>query len=196
MMDYRAVQADMFGDAGAWAYDEWHHHNTAYFDGRLAYGWILWGLTPHGHRLGETQLVNGTGRITLHPSLVAPSSSHPWNRAARLWNTRTASDVLLHEMIHQALYQRGDDSEHNGRPWCDEIERLSPIVLGRTVKAEPVNPRRITLPDRTSKVVRRARKGFLSRDAIAHWPHSLRPKRYSHGGEHLHVGNAVTPHSA
>jgi hypothetical protein len=74
-------------------------------------------------------------------------------------------------MIHAVPFARDADSSHNGAPWCAELERLSLVVLGFPVKAEPVKPRRVD-----GKVTRRARDGYLTRDQLAHWPHSLRPE--------------------
>jgi hypothetical protein len=183
--DYRAVQADLFSEAGAWAFDTWHEHNRRYFAGALAYDWIVWGLTPHGHSLGFTA-PHGQGRITLHPSLVAPKGETVWSMRRRHCNTTLAADVLLHEMIHQRLWQRDGamkvkgDSSHNNAAWCAEVVRLSPLVLGTVVQAAPIWPIR-----RQGTVSRQARPGYLARAQLARWPYSLRPQGYYGTGEHL-----------
>jgi hypothetical protein len=33
--------------------------------------------------------------------------------------------VLLHEMVHQFLFERNEDPSHKGEPWCREIMRLT-----------------------------------------------------------------------
>jgi hypothetical protein len=69
--DFRAAQRTLWGEAGAWAYDTWHKLNAEHFAGELVYAGVVFGLTPHGHRLGQCY---PDGRITLHSSLldVAP----------------------------------------------------------------------------------------------------------------------------
>ena len=93
------------------------------------------------------------------------------------------SDVLVHELVHVKLILAGQSSAHNDVPWSKEIERLSPLVLGRSVNAEPVKTRRID-----GRVKRQARDGFLTRRALAMWPYALRPP---HGprGEMIPVPN-------
>jgi hypothetical protein len=165
-----------------WAYDAWQQHNAALFSGELWYAGIVWGLTPHGTSLGHTE---PSGRITLHPSLVDPSTARPWGRPARRFTDRLACDVLAHEMVHALLFARGvarDESggHHNCPEWAAEIMRLSPLLLGVEIRAEPVRPRRID-----GKVTRSARRGFLPRSKIAAWPHSVRPAAYYERGRRL-----------
>jgi hypothetical protein len=180
-IDFRAAQQTLWGDAGVWAYDHWHDLNDEFFNSELNYVGIVWGLTPHGGNLGHCY---DDGRITLHSSLLDPRSTSPWGKEAATWTDLYARDVLLHEMIHQLLYARGVDSKHNGLPWCAEIKRLSPLLLGIEIVCEPVKPRRVE-----GKVKRLARDGCLSRDAIARWPHTIRPNAgtYYRGGRQLRV---------
>ena len=170
-MDFRDAQQTLWGEAGAWAHDTWHELNASLFSGELTYAGIVWALLPHGGSLGHCE---SSGRITLHPSLVAPVGERPWGGPAAQYTDRFARDVLTHEMIHALLFDRGmslDDrgGHHNTPGWCAEIMRLSPSVIGRSIKAEPVKQRRID-----GKVQRKARAGYLTRDQAAHWPHSVR----------------------
>ena len=171
-MGFRDAQETLWGEAGAWAHDTWHDLNASLFAGELTYAGIVWALLPHGGSLGHCE---SSGRITLHPSLVAPAGARPWGGPAAQYTDRFAGDVLVHEMIHALLFDRGvplDDraGHHNTLEWCAEIMRLSPPVIGRSIKAEPVKPRRID-----GKVQRKPRAGYLTRDQAAHWPHSMRP---------------------
>lgn len=158
------------GGYGVWAYDTWAEHNAAMFAGDLAPGGITWGLTPHGHSLGYYE--PWRNHITLHSSLVAPRGD-AW-RMGRLLGPRFASDVLLHEMVHQAIAQRGitDKESHNSEAWASEITRIS-ALLGLDCKAQVEKPRRIA-----GKVKRAPQEGYLSRGAMASWPHSVRPADY------------------
>jgi hypothetical protein len=181
-LDLREAQNALWGQAGAWAYDTWHQHNAALFSGELEYAGIVWGLTPHGALLGHT---SPSGRVTLHPSLVDPSGERPWGWPAKRFTDRLASDVLAHELIHARLFALGaprdESGGHHNRPeWAAEIVRLSPLLLGVEIRAEPVRPRRID-----GKVTRRARRGFLPRAKIAGWPYSVRSASYYERGRRL-----------
>jgi hypothetical protein len=168
----RAALTNLWGDAGAFAADTWTGLNAAHFDGALHYHGIVFGLTPHGHRLGHTTEM---GRITLHPSLLDPRGD-AWSISAKL-GERYAADVLLHEMVHAWLFQHGgdgcEDGGHNTAEWCAEIVRITPALGLPAIKAAPVKTRRID-----GKVERRELDGHLSRSDIAHWPHSLRLPGY------------------
>ena len=69
----RAALDNLWGEAGLWAADTWTRLNADHFDGRLRYDGVVWGLTPHGCKLGYTS--NPDGRITLHPALLDPRSN-------------------------------------------------------------------------------------------------------------------------
>jgi hypothetical protein len=179
----RAALENLWGDAGTWAADTWTALNANHFDGRLRYHGIVFGLTPHGGRLGHT---SPTGRITLHPALLDPQTD-AWDIKRRSGGTRElgaayAADTPLHEMVHLLLFERIGEHEHNAQPWCDEIMHITPQLGLEPVKAAPVKPRRID-----GKVVRKELDGHLSRDAISRWPHPLRPAGYyTHKGR-MHV---------
>lgn len=163
----------LWGEAGTWVADTWPDLVARCFDGSLPYGGVVWGLTPHGHHLGHTSAA--TGRITLHPALLDPQDEEVWSVPEAVLGVRYASDVLLHEMVHVRLLgvPHGPDGPHNTEAWCEEIMRITPLLGLARVTAEPVKPRRIN-----GKVTRAARDGYLSRDAIARWPHTLRSPSY------------------
>jgi hypothetical protein len=164
----RAALENLWGNAGTWVVDTWTRLNATHFAGKLRYHGIVWGLTPHGHAYGHT---SPTRRITLHPALLNPRGD-AWEIREQL-GTLFAADVLLHEMCHVELFDAGventEESHHNTQEWCDLIIRITPELGLWTVLAAPVKPRRVD-----GKVVRLPLDGHLSRDAIAHWPHSLR----------------------
>jgi hypothetical protein len=171
----REAGVAFFGELGAWAYDEWARLNELYFEGRNEAGPIIWGLTPHGKRLGHYQPERN--EIVLHTSLVTPSDGTAWG--IRHLGKKYASDVLLHEMMHQRIHQlslpvRGysNDSPHNNQHWVDEVNRIAPL-LGLDVKAQLVKQRRIA-----GKVQWAAEEGYLSRDELARFPHSVRGEEF------------------
>jgi len=156
--DYLQAAAVLWGEAGEFVVAEFERHNQAHFGGELPPLPIVIGITPYGRCIGQTRPRGGWDagdtlpRITIASNLFAAG-------------TVAVSDTVLHEMIHAKLMLGGLDPGHNGRPWCQEIERLSPAVIGQEVKAAPVTPRRID-----GKVTRQHLDGHLSRDQISHWP--------------------------
>jgi SprT-like family len=160
LTEYRRAAEILWGDAGAYAVDEYERLNAAYFAGELPPLPIVIGLTAYGRTVGLCRHTGpwsgGLPRITLAPKTFAAGALE-------------VTEVLLHEMIHARLILAGLDSGHNSRPWCAEVERLSPLVLGASVKAAPVVPRRVD-----GKVVRRPLDGHLGRKQLAGWPQALR----------------------
>jgi len=141
-----------------WAYDEWTRHNLIYFDGRLQIGQIVWGLTPYGACLASFSYWRNL--ITLHESLIEPSENWQGGLTGR---ERIASDILLHEMIHQFIYQKlghfgcGYDTKrrstctaHNNIEWA---ARGKPprAMLGLTPNANVIRQKRVKEPGTKGK---------------------------------------------
>jgi hypothetical protein len=159
---------------GVWAYETWVSHNALYFNGELRPCPIQWGLTPHGHSLGyfSPDLV----RITLHTSLVVPRSD-AWHMRDLL-GPKIASDVLLHEMIHQYVYQvnghdGGGTSCHNNDCWAAEVNRIA-AILGLPSNARMVKQRRVD----GSKPRWLPVDGCMSLTELSRWPYLSRPDGY------------------
>ncbi|MBD1834654.1 hypothetical protein H6F61_18600 [Cyanobacteria bacterium FACHB-472] len=123
----------------------------------------------------------------MHKALVEPASN-AWRRG-KLLGKKFAADVLLHEMIHQALLQQEKvcPQSHNCEAWCDEINRLIPLMgIETSLIARPVKQRRIKVESvavdgkltTKSKVTWEPRPGFMPRSTIANFPHSLRSHSY------------------
>ena len=158
------------GGYGAWAYDTWAEHNAAFFNGELRPGGIAWGLTCWGDALGQYE--PWRDMITLHSSLVHPSGN-AWG-IGKLLGPRFAADVLLHEMVHQAITQRGivERESHNAEAFTNEINRIS-ALLGLDCKAKPIKQRRVNgYPRRVPD------EGYMTQKEISAWPHSVRPAGY------------------
>jgi hypothetical protein len=116
---------------------------------------------PFGKRIGQcSHNVGGDGRaITLNlpdcgRRLVADNNT------------------LLHEMLHQFLFERGEDSTHAGAPWRREIMRMTKLITGKTIWAGPSKTVR-----QNGKVVRinashpETKESSLPQIVIARWPH-------------------------
>lgn len=174
------------GNIGGWAYDTWETHNWQYFDGVLNPCAIIWGLTPHGAKLGFYS--GWLNRITLHESLVDPKfdklnssgGKHVWGQQADAFGALYASDVLLHEMIHQKIHQiyghdgsqEGGNSSHNNPLWVAEVNRLAPL-LGLSCQAEVIRQKRID-----KKVQWHTPPGILTRAELSSFPYCLHQEGY------------------
>lgn len=156
-------------------YDAFEQINRLCFAGDVPMRGIVVGLTPHGGALGQTSL---DGRITLHPSLIEPKSSNPWRIPAASCNAALLADVLVHEMIHAALIDRGDNPDHNGWPWCREIARLSPLVIAEPLVASPWRRTRAAMTEGGALSYQPEIEGSISRKSLAAWPQSVRPCDY------------------
>jgi hypothetical protein len=76
-------------------------------------------------------------------------------------------------MIHQFLFERGEDAAHAGAPWRREIMRLHAAIAGTAIWAGRSTPAR-----QGGKVVRINEphadgRPSLTQGAIARWPHSV-----------------------
>jgi hypothetical protein len=137
-------------------YEAFDRLNKLSFDAELPTLPIERGLMQYGKCLGQTS-------CHLVPPRIAIGTYRP-NRDPQFHD-----DVLVHEMLHGWLAMNGQNPQHNFWPWCQEIERITPLLGLRPIKAGPVNPRKV---DGIS--VRMSKAGFLTRKQIAGWPHSLR----------------------
>lgn len=183
-----------FPQWGTWLYDTWASHNETYFEGRLSVVSIYFGLIPHGHALGLYHGDDGYPRITIHQSLLDPKQAgkkgDTW-LMVNLLGKRFASDVLLHEMVHQAIYERyghngielekfSGVSSHNNPAWCDEIMRLAPMLGLGTIQAQPIKRTRAdnAATGKKGKPTWQPLPGYLDRDTIARFPHTLTNEAY------------------
>jgi hypothetical protein len=173
--ELKAAGETFFGKFGTWSYETWLELNKTFFDETLKPGPIVWGLTAYGHYLGSYSL-GGRNTITLHTSLISPSTSAPWKIS--YLGKRFASDVLLHEMMHQHLYQKkpngyADETDHNNEAWCSEVNRIGELLGLDMPKAKVVKQKRVK-----GKVVWYVEPGCMSRKDCASFPHPQRPRGY------------------
>jgi hypothetical protein len=160
--DMRRFGGEAWGQLGVNIVDKWCEFNAAYFDNALRpVPLVITNTLPFGKRLAFCSYnPDASGRtITLnvprdHKVLVADNNT------------------LLHEMVHQFLFERGEYASHDGAPWRREITRLTKHITGKEIWAGP------------SKVVRQNGKAIrinashpetgqpsLSQKVIARWPH-------------------------
>lgn len=156
----RLLMGWSWGDQGLWAADLWMAFNESCWGGRLD-PCPIWFPTasPYGHWIGLCT-GNQAGQVQ-HIQVL------------RQLPEQQKANILLHEMIHQALVESGKKTKHNVEPWCGEIMRLSREIWGVEVWASPSVPRK---RDGVSvRVQKRSPTGeeSISRKAIAGWPDSL-----------------------
>ena len=169
--DLRRAAATFFSELGEWSYDEWAGLNSKFFGNANEGGPILWGLTPHGGSVGYYSPMHNS--ITMHTSLVHKSTDTPWG--IKNLGKKYASDVLLHEMIHQHIHQMklpvGRYSSHNNKSWCDEVNRIGALLgFKNMLRAEPIKQKRVE-----GKVTWYVKPGCMPRKEFATFPHSQRP---------------------
>ena len=163
-----------FGDFGAWAFDEWQRLNDALFCGKNIAGEIIWEQIPKDSTLGCYDPTRNL--IVLHKTLMRPVYPTPGRKwELRLLNKRKASDVLLHEMIHQRIHQTGGwigENSHNNDRFVNEVNRIA-HRLGLTVTAKVIESK--PAHDRTIPLVE---SECLSFKELSHFPYMSRSRNY------------------
>lgn len=171
----KAIKA--FGNFGAWVFDEWKKLNDTFFYGENIVGEIIWGSTPQDRSLGYYS--PGENLIVLHKTLmrpVYPTNDLKWE--FRHLNKRKASDVLLHEMIHQRVHQTGGwegENSHNNEQFVNEVNRIAKL-LNIDIKAKVIQ--RETVHDRKLPCVE---PRCLNLKELSNFPYSSRSRNYYYG---------------
>jgi hypothetical protein len=80
--------------------------------------------------------------------------------------------TLLHEMVHQFLFEHGEDAAHLSKGWRREIMRLTKQIKGQEIWAGPSVIRRIDgKPTRINASNPKTGQQSLTQAVIARWPH-------------------------
>ena len=159
----RLVARSAFGEPGAHLADLWREYNDTFFGSALRPILITRSrVFAFGHCIGQTHY----GDDYIDRRLVIKSL-----KAAVCPKQR---EVLIHEMLHQALFERRVSPRHAGQEWCDEIMRLTRLLGGKiwagkyTVLREGKLTRRGNKPPPPNFTGR-----CLTQLEIAGWPHSI-----------------------
>lgn len=171
---------DMYRFAGeAWGQfcvcvvDQWCKFNADYFDNALKpVPLVLTQTQPFGKRLAfcSHNAIAGSRTITLnvpkqHKQLLADKNT------------------LLHEMVHQFLFERGENAAHSSEAWRREIMRLTKTITGNDIWAG----RSMTIRQ-NKRIVRinaphpQTKEPSLPQGAIARWPHDGLGINFGHLG--------------
>jgi hypothetical protein len=165
--DMRRFAFEAWGQLGASAVMKWAEFNDAYFDGALRPVPLVFTQTlPFGKAIafcsyGDQDKPGRT--ITLNV---------PWHGDFLVADNGT----LLHEMIHQYLFERGEYPKHDGDGWRREIMRINKMINGSEIWAGKYTTTRVDLGEATKRVVRinkpsRNGQPSLTQMQIARWPH-------------------------
>jgi hypothetical protein len=160
--DMYQFATEAWGPLGMATVDKWREFNARYFGGRLRpVPLVITNTQPFGKRLAFCSYNPATSGRTI--TLNVPVAFR-----------RLLADngVLLHEMIHQALFERGEDAAHASEGWRNEIMRLHELLTGKQIWAGRSTTKRVD-----GKVMRINKPksdgtASLTQGAIARWPHS------------------------
>jgi hypothetical protein len=154
-----------WGSLGEQTHDAFELFNAAFFSEKIKPTPItLVSATPYGHWVGLTHCrPKGAGLIELQYNAVKQSMG---------------KCVLLHEMIHAFLSQKGLSPAHAKKPWCQEIVRISKL-LGHPIWAAPGRVGKVKI-DGEWKSKRfsgdpcpETGKQSLTQTEISQWPNSV-----------------------
>jgi hypothetical protein len=162
--DMHRFAAEAWGSLGLAIVDQWSKFNNNYFANELKpVPLVITHAQPFGKRLAfcSYAISETSGRtITLnlpkrHTVLVADANT------------------LLHEMIHQYLFERGEYPSHDGEPWRREIMRLNKLITGREIWAGRSKSARRKRDGKVIRINAAHSDGTksLPQNQIARWPH-------------------------
>jgi hypothetical protein len=160
--DMYQFAGEAWGPLGTATVDRWREFNARYFDGQLRpVPLVITNTQPFGNRIAFCSYNPTTSGRTI--TLNVPKA-HKWLLAD--------NGALLHEMIHQALFERSRDPAHASEGWRNEIMRLHELITGSQIWAGRSVTKRVA-----GKVVRINKPrndgaASLTQGAIARWPHS------------------------
>ena len=159
---YKTAAELIYPGLGAWTYDTFARLNEIYFQNEIAIIPIQWHLTlPHGHNTGLA-CAGALIKLGLYQ-----------NKDINLKDGKPClygEHVILHEMLHIYLQNRGEKAEHNSIPWCREIMRIS-RQMGLIINASPQRVIKVKNGNGTRCSVRVS--SGITRKQLASWPHFM-----------------------
>jgi hypothetical protein len=168
LRDMERFATEAWGPLGAKTVERWVEFNRFYFGSRLRpVPVVITHAQPFGRRMAFCSYT-GAGRSGRTITLNVPK-----DHGLLLADNNT----LLHEMIHQMLFERGEPAGHDSEGWRREIMRLTKLITGKEIWAGRSMTKRVKGDDgKLSKVVRinephEDGRASLGQAEIAHWPH-------------------------
>ena len=162
--DMERFAREAWGDLGRSVVEKWAEFNGDYFDGKLKpIPIIITRTQPFGRAIGVCS--GGTGERSWG-RLIQLNRPGSHNFLVADYNT------LLHEMVHQFLQERGENSHHNSQSWCREIMRLTKMITGNEIWAgRSKTARRDKRVARINEPHPETGISSLPQKQIARWPH-------------------------
>ena len=162
--DMHRFAGEAWGPLGVSIVERWCEFNAAYFDGVLRpVPLVITHTQPFGNRLAFCSYSPNTAGRTI--TLNVPKAHR---------NLLADNNSLLHEMVHQFLFERGEYAAHDGEPWRREIMHLTKQITGREIWAgrsmtvrQDKGVIRINAPHPETK------EPSLPQDSIARWPRTI-----------------------
>jgi hypothetical protein len=159
--DMHRFAGEAWGPLGAAIVEKWSEFNARYFDGALKpVPLVITNTLPFGKRVAFCSYAPREGGRTI--TLNVPKDH----------NILLAdNNTLLHEMIHQSLFERGEYAGHDGESWRREIMRLTKVISGKTIWAG--RSRTVRQNGKVVRINAPHNDGTLSlpQAVIARWPH-------------------------
>jgi hypothetical protein len=163
--DMERFAAEAWGELGTRTADRWREFNVRFFAGALSpVPLVLTNTLPFGKRIAFCSYSPGSERSGRTITLNVPTQHN---------ELLADNDTLLHEMVHQYLFERGEGAAHDSAGWRREIMRLNLMLTGKEIWAG-----RSKTVRQDGKVVRinephpDTGKVSLTQGQIARWPHN------------------------
>ena len=160
---------EAWGKLGSNAVARWRDLNEQYFDGELQpIPLVITNTQPFGKRLAFCSLGKTSDLTWRTITLNVPKTGDV---------LLADNGVLLHEMVHQRLFERGELPDHASEPWRNEIMRLHLAITGKHIWAGRSKTVRRRIAGR-SRVMRgneankETGEASISNAAIVRWPYA------------------------
>jgi len=198
---YKAAATTLWGPAGAAVHDAYARWRAELFPELPEQLPIVIGIAAYGACVGLTRyrparlpIVIGitAGVDGAAPTVFRRDNTTRISIASNVFahGRGAVDDVMVHEMLHIHLLQRGEDPDHDGEPWYAAVRRLSPAVLGRELDVHRGASRRsvrVANPragedGQPATLVRKERvTAAVPHSQVARWPTPFRVR--SRGGQ-------------
>ncbi len=165
--DMRRFAGEAWGQLGVNIVERWCSFNADFFDNALRpVPLVITHTQPFGRRIAFCSYNPNTSGRTI--TLNVPKQKHVGRRYELLADNCT----LLHEMVHQFLFERGEDAAHLSEGWRREIMRLTKQITGKEVWAgRSMTVRRGKRIVRINEPHPETKETSLPQAIIARWPH-------------------------
>jgi len=125
LADMERFAEHAWGELGSNTVRMWSEFNEKYFGGKLhPIPIIITPTLPFGKRLADcwSHIQPGRGLIRLNMPLTTGHGDY---------SLVADNNTLLHEMVHQLPFERGEDASHKSEGWRREIMRLNKLITAR-----------------------------------------------------------------